>query len=81
MSEYKPPFQMSDRLTVLLAEISELVGRITVLHKGTLNPHLRRANRIIVVDGGRIAEEGTYDELVERGGLFAELVARQRLDA
>jgi ABC-type multidrug transport system fused ATPase/permease subunit len=33
-----------------------------------------------VVDECHIAEEGTYDELIERGGLFAELVARQRLD-
>jgi ABC-type multidrug transport system fused ATPase/permease subunit len=34
-----------------------------------------------VVDDGRIAEEGTYDELIERGGLFAELVERQRVDS
>ena len=29
-------------------------------------------------DGGRIAEDGTYEELMERGGIFAELVARQQ---
>ena len=31
--------------------------------------------------GGRIAEDGTYDELIAKGGYFAELVERQRLDA
>ena len=41
---------------------------------------VRRCDRILVVDGGRIAEEGTYDELIARNGLFAELVARQRID-
>lgn len=40
----------------------------------------KECDRILVIDGGRIAEEGTYDELHEKGGLFAELVARQRLD-
>ena len=35
----------------------------------------------LVVDGGTIAESGTYDELLAKGGLFAELVARQHLDA
>ena len=32
-------------------------------------------------DGGSIAEEGTYEELIAKDGLFAELVSRQRLDA
>ena len=40
----------------------------------------KECDRILVIDGGRIAEEGTYDELHEKGGLFAELMARQRLD-
>jgi ABC-type multidrug transport system fused ATPase/permease subunit len=33
-----------------------------------------------VLDGGRIAEEGSYEQLIERGGIFAELVRRQRAD-
>jgi ABC-type multidrug transport system fused ATPase/permease subunit len=41
---------------------------------------VRHCDRILVVDGGRIAEQGTYEELIEQGGLFAELVARQRLE-
>ena len=50
--------------------------RIVVAHRLST---VRHCDRILVVDGGRIAEEGTYEELMERNGLFAELVARQRL--
>ena len=46
MSNYTPPFQMTDKITYLIAEISEQVGRITVLQEGTISPHLRRGNRI-----------------------------------
>ena len=51
--------------------------RIVIAHRLST---VRHCDRILVVDEGHIAEEGTYDELIERGGLFAELVARQRLD-
>ena len=51
--------------------------RVAVAHRLST---VRHCDRILVVDGGRIAEEGTYDELVAKGGLFAELVERQRLD-
>jgi ABC-type multidrug transport system fused ATPase/permease subunit len=33
------------------------------------------------MDGGKIVEDGTYDELIAQGGYFADLVERQRLDA
>jgi ABC-type bacteriocin/lantibiotic exporter with double-glycine peptidase domain len=52
--------------------------RIVVAHRLST---VRHCDRILVVDGGKIAEEGTYDELIARNGLFAELVARQRLDS
>ena len=39
-----------------------------------------RADRILVLDKGKIVEDGKYEELIARGGFFAELVARQRLD-
>ena len=51
--------------------------RVVVAHRLST---VRHCDRIMVVDGGKIAEEGTYEELVARGGLFAELVERQRLD-
>ena len=38
------------------------------------------ADRIIVLDQGKIIEDGKYDELIAKNGFFAELVARQRLD-
>jgi ABC-type multidrug transport system fused ATPase/permease subunit len=34
----------------------------------------------MVVDGGRSAGQGTYDELIAKNGLFADLVARRRLE-
>jgi ATP-binding cassette subfamily B multidrug efflux pump len=34
-------------------------------------------DRLVVMDHGRIAEEGTHAQLIERGGLYAQLWARQ----
>ena len=38
-----------------------------------------RADRIAVIDDGRIVEQGTHAELVQQGGLYADLWQRQRL--
>lgn len=38
---------------------------------------VRTADRIYVLDHGRVAEEGTFDELMAKGGLFATLAKRQ----
>jgi len=40
---------------------------------------VRDADRIILIDGGRIAEAGTHDELVALGGLYADMHHRQNL--
>ena len=41
---------------------------------------VRDADRIFVLDRGRIVEEGRHDELVRRGGLYATLHRRQLLE-
>ena len=41
---------------------------------------MRDWDRIRGYEGGKIIEDGTYDELIEQNGFFAELVERQRLD-
>ncbi len=41
---------------------------------------IRHCDRILVLEGGRIIEEGTYEELIGKGGFFTDLVERQRLD-
>ncbi len=51
--------------------------RIVIAHRLST---IRHCDRILVLDKGRIAEEGTYEELIDKNGLFADLVARQRLD-
>ncbi len=51
--------------------------RIVIAHRLST---IRNCDRILVMQGGKIVQEGTYDELVNAGGFFAELVDRQRLD-
>ncbi|QYA98604.1 ABC transporter ATP-binding protein/permease [Streptomyces anulatus] len=42
---------------------------------------VRRADRIVVLDGGRIVEEGTWDELIRAGGPLTRLFAREEAAA
>lgn len=51
--------------------------RIVIAHRLST---IRHCDRILVLDKGRIAEDGTYEELIKAKGLFSELVKRQRLD-
>lgn len=51
--------------------------RIVIAHRLST---IRNCHRIVVLDKGKIAEEGSYETLIEKNGLFAELVKRQRLD-
>ena len=59
MSDYKPPFHMTDKMISLIAEISEQVGRITVLQEGTISPHLRRENRIRTIHSSLAIENNS----------------------
>lgn len=51
--------------------------RIVIAHRLST---IRHCDRILVMDGGKIVEDGKYEQLIEKGGMFAELVERQRLD-
>lgn len=51
--------------------------RIAIAHRLST---VQNCDRILVLDEGRICEEGTYEELIEKNGVFAELVKKQRLD-
>lgn len=50
---------MTDKMTSLIAEISEQVGRITVLQEGTISPHLRRENRIRTIHSSLAIEHNS----------------------
>jgi subfamily B ATP-binding cassette protein MsbA len=55
-------------------------GRTTLVVAHRLST-VRAADRIYVIDAGRVAEEGTHDVLVRRRGLYARLAKSQSLDA
>ncbi|HWW35371.1 MAG TPA: glucan ABC transporter ATP-binding protein/ permease [Xanthobacteraceae bacterium] len=62
------------RVTTALDEVMK--GRTTFVIAHRLAT-IRNAARILVFDNGRIIEAGTYDELLQRGGSFADLVKAQ----
>ena len=82
----KPQVMMLDEATSALdnitqRKVSEALGelkctRIVIAHRLST---IRKCDRIIVLDGGKIVEDGSYDELMAKKGLFADLVDRQRL--
>ncbi|MEE4349891.1 MAG: ABC transporter transmembrane domain-containing protein [Pacificimonas sp.] len=57
-----------------------MVGRTTLVIAHRLAT-VRGADRIVVMDDGRIVGEGTHDELIARGGLYARLARLQFEDA
>lgn len=83
----KPKLLLFDEATSALdnrtqRQVSEALDtmactRIVIAHRLST---IRHCDRILVLDGGKIIEDGTYDELIELGGVFSELVKRQRMD-
>ena len=59
MNDYRPPFTMTDDITMLVSEISEEIGRLSVLHEGHITPHLRRKNRIRTIHSSLAIENNT----------------------
>ena len=51
--------------------------RIVIAHRLST---IKNCDRILVMDGGKIIEDGKYDELMKKNGFFAELVKRQQVD-
>ncbi len=56
-----------------------MAGRATLMIAHRLST-VRNADRIYVIDAGKVAEIGTHDELVARDGLYARLARQQSLD-
>ena len=81
-----PPLLLLDEATSALDAESErmvqaalesaMKGRTTLVIAHRLAT-VQQANRILVLDHGRLVEQGTHAELVERGGIYARLAALQ----
>ena len=56
-----------------------LVGRTSVVIAHRLST-IHNADKIIVVDHGRVAEQGTHTELLAKGGIYAKLIEMQSFD-
>lgn len=83
----KPKIIMFDEATSALDNITQKhvsqsleklkSTRIVIAHRLST---IKQCDRIIVLDKGKIIEDGNYDELIKQNGYLAELIARQRLD-
>ena len=84
----EPPILILDDALSAVDKVTEeaLLGTIRHVREGRtllLIAHristVRQADRIVVLQAGRIAESGTHDELVEMGGIYADMARRQAL--
>ena len=83
---HKPKILMLDEATSALDNITQKkvsdsldhmkCTRIVIAHRLST---IKQCDRIIVLDKGKIIEDGTYDELNAKGGFFAKLVERQQV--
>ena len=80
----KPSILFFDEATSALDNITQAMvcssleklnaTRIVIAHRLST---IMKCDRIIVLDGGKIAEQGTFDELMAANGLFSSLASRQ----
>ncbi|MBR1828132.1 MAG: ATP-binding cassette domain-containing protein [Atopobiaceae bacterium] len=82
----KPAIMVLDEATSALDNITQkkvldavYQEKCTVLMVAHRLSTVMGCDRILVMEGGRIVEEGTYDELMDKGGRFARLVRKQVL--
>lgn len=80
MREYSPLFNMSDRMINLLTEISEEVGRVSVVLSGKMNPLLRKENMIKKVYASLAMEESDISFEQIRGFIYGENVIDNHKD-
>lgn len=83
----KPKILLFDEATSALDNITQKIvsdsltqlkcTRIVIAHRLST---IKDCDRIVMLEGGVIVEDGSYDELLEKGGKFAELVKRQQLN-
>jgi ATP-binding cassette subfamily B protein len=66
-----------DRILSTLAEIMRERTTILISHRVST---VRNADRIFVLEKGKIAEQGTHQELLELGGYYADLYQKQQLE-
>jgi ABC-type bacteriocin/lantibiotic exporter with double-glycine peptidase domain len=69
---------LDNRSQEIVTESMRLLNatRVVIAHRLST---IRGADRIVVLDGGRVVQEGTYDELLEVEGMFRTLALRQLL--
>ena len=83
----KPRILMFDEATSALDNVTQKqvsdaldslkCTRLVIAHRLST---IKNCDRIIVLDGGHIVEDGTYEELIAKKGFFAELVSRQQVN-
>lgn len=83
----KPKVLLFDEATSALDNITQKIvsdslstlkcTRVVIAHRLST---IRQCDRIVMLDQGHIIEDGTYDELIQLHGAFAELVERQKVE-
>jgi ATP-binding cassette subfamily B protein len=88
LAQDPPIFVLDDALSAVDAQTEAkilaglrgaLAGRTSVIVSHRLTA-VREADWILVLDEGRLVEQGTHEELVARGGRYWELLRRQQLE-